>query len=61
MAADIWNSLSKSLSFGLDRQPAARAVKRVNLSNFGIVLAGFGLNGLGQKNFDINGSKKLRT
>ena len=38
-----------------------RAVKRASPSGFGLALAGFGLNGSGQKSPDLNGSKKLRT
>ena len=39
----------------------SKIVKRVNSSGFRLILADFELNSLDQKNFDLNGSRKLRT
>ena len=38
-----------------------RAVKWASPSDFGLALAGFGLNGSGQKSPGLNGPRKLRT
>ena len=38
-----------------------KTVKRISPNSFGLVIVSFGLNSLGQKSFDLNGSRKLRT